>query len=154
MLTDASITQAKLKDDLNISESQISKRIQILKDKGIIRGYFIDFDLMKSEDFINFYFFLDMKDSFDQILSLFYQIPYPIMILVESHSRVCISMKLGAKDFNSFMKGFDLLKSHLNSYFFQLTHNQVKENPQYVFELFNKVSSQWETPIEDYISLL
>lgn len=154
LISDASITQKQLKEIINISEPNISKRVKNLEEKKIIRDYFIDFDLTQSEDFINFYCFIDCNERSKNIFSCFCQIPYFIMIHIESSTKFCFQMRLNAKDLKKFLKGFDLLRPYLKSYFFQFVYDQVKENPQYLFDFFNRMTRKWETPIEDYISLM
>ncbi|MHA1913286.1 MAG: winged helix-turn-helix transcriptional regulator [Promethearchaeota archaeon] len=154
LISNPSISMKELKIVLKLSESQIRKRIKNLTEKGIIRGYFINYDLTQNEDYVYLYCFLESSESVENIISWFSQIPYLIIILFEPPNRICFQLKLNAKDLKRFLQGFDLIRPHLTSYFFQLAHNQVKENPQYIFDLYNPITNKWETPIKDYLRLI
>ena len=64
------------------------------------------------------------------------------------------SMKLEANDFQMFLKGFDLIRSHLNSYFFQFTYIPATRITEHLYVLFNKLTHSWETPIKEYLSII
>ncbi len=154
LLENATITLKQLKNILNLSETQISKRIQRLQEKGIIKGYKSDCTFADSKDLIHFYCFLEITTSNDNILSYFYQLPYQFIINIESSNKLCLSFLLRANDFKNFLKGFDLLRTQFKSSFFQILHKKSKSNYQQIFSLFNKYTNSWEIPIKDYISLI
>ncbi|MHA1883698.1 MAG: winged helix-turn-helix transcriptional regulator [Promethearchaeota archaeon] len=154
LISTPSISMRELNSVLKLSESQIRKRIRRLTENGIIRGYFINYDLTHNEDYVYLYCFLETSKSVESIISWFSQIPYLIMILFESPHKVCFQLKLNAKDLKKFLQGIDLIRPYVNSYLFQLAHNQIKENPQYIFDLYNPITNSWETPIKDYVKLI
>ncbi|MFX1411249.1 MAG: winged-helix domain-containing protein [Promethearchaeota archaeon] len=159
MWEDASITLKELKEvlelsNVQLSEAQISKRIQKLEEKDIIKGYYLDYSLLKSEDFIYFYCFFETGEVINKILSCLFKLPYSFTINIETTNKLCLSIGLSASDFQKFLKGFDLLRPYLHSYFFQFTYSGVKSSAQYLFDLFNRKTSSWETPVKDYISLI
>jgi len=154
LIRDASITLKQLKNILNLSEAQISKRIRRLEVDRVIRGYYFDFDLMETEDFVEFYCFINLKKRNDNILSLFSQIPYSFIIFMESYTKICLHMKLGAADFKKFLKGFDFIRSQLDTYFLQFIYEENKKEPYYLFDLYNQITNNWEIPIKDYISFI
>ncbi|MFX1390097.1 MAG: winged helix-turn-helix transcriptional regulator [Promethearchaeota archaeon] len=154
LIFDSSLTLKELKKNLDLSEAQISKRIKRLEDEQIIRGYYFDFNLMDDENFVEFYCFIDLKKPNDNLISIFYQIPYSFIILIESSTKLCFHMKLSATDFKKFLKGFDFIRTYLDSYFLQFIYDEDKKDPYYIYDLFNQITNDWEIPIEDYISLI
>ncbi len=52
------------------------------------------------------------------------------------------------------MKGFDLIRSHLNSYFFQFTYTPATRITEPLLVLFNKLTNSWETPLKEYLSII
>ncbi len=159
MWEDASITLKKLKkilelSDVQLSEVQISKRIQKLEEKDIIKGYYLDYSLLKSEEFIYFYCFLEIRESINNVLSCFFKLPYQFVINIESTNKLCLSMGLSANAFQKFLRGFDLLRPYIHSYFFQFTYTGKRSSVQSLFDLFNRTNSSWETPIKNYISII
>ena len=152
MLKDAKVTLKQLGGALNLSEAQVSKRVRRLEKKGIIKGYKSVFNPMPSEDLLSFHCFLELEEPVDRVLSSFYQLPYPVDILMESRNRFCIRLRLSASDFNGFLRGFDLLKPHIVSYFFQIVHHLTTARVQQVYNLFKKDTNCWETPAEKYVN--
>ena len=154
MYENASITLKELKNILNLSETQIGKRIHRLEEKEIIKAYYYDYSLIRNKELIYFYCFFEIEEYVNNVLSCLYQLPYDFAILIESSHKFCISLKLDANDYKKFLKGFDLLRPLLKSYFFQFTYSQAKRNVNQLYDLFNKKTNSWETPIKDYISLI
>jgi len=154
MYEDASITLKQLNEILSLSESQIGNRIQKLEEKEIIKGYFTEYSLIKSEKFVYFYCFFEIAENVNNILSCFYQLPFGFMILIESSHKFCVILKLEANDFQMFLKGFDLIRSHLNSYFFQFTYTPATRITEPLYVLFNKLTHSWETPLKEYLSII
>ena len=154
MFENASIKLKELKNFLNLSETQIGKRIQRLEKKEIIKAYYYDYSLIRSKDLIYFDCFFEIGEYVNNVLSCLYQLPYDFAIFIESSHKFCISLKLDAVDFKQFLKGFDLLRPLLKSYFFQFTYNQAKSSGNHLYNLYNKKNNSWETPIKDYLSLI
>lgn len=154
MWQDSSITLKKLKETLNLSEAQISIRIQKLEEKDIIKGYYLDYSLLKTEETVYFYCFLEIEEAVNNVLSCFFKLPYQFVINVESSNKFCISLGLNANDFKKFLKGFDLIRPFINSYFFQFIYTKSKSTAQDLFDLYNGMKRTWETPLNDYISII
>jgi DNA-binding Lrp family transcriptional regulator len=103
MFENASITLKELKNILNLSETQIGKRIQRLEEKEIIKAYYYDYSLIRSKELIYFYCFFEVGKYVNSVLSCLYQLPYDFAILIESSHKFCISLKLDANDFKKFL---------------------------------------------------
>ncbi len=154
MYEDASITLKQLKEILHLSESQISYRIQKLEEKEIIKGYYTEYSLVKSENFVYFYCFFEADEYVNNLISCFYKLPYGFTLYIESFSKFFLSLKLKATDFQKFLKGFDLIRPHVKTYFFQFLYSEPKKTTEYLDDIFNKITRSWETPIKEYISII
>jgi len=154
MWQDASITLKELRDILNLSEAQLSKRIQKLEEKDIIKGYYSDYSLLKTEDFVYFDCFIEIEGFVNQILSCFYKLPFQFVINFESQNKLCLKLGLDASDFKKFLKGFDLIRPYLKSYFFQFFYGDAKSAARELYDLYNPIKKAWETPIKDYLAYI
>jgi DNA-binding Lrp family transcriptional regulator len=153
LFIDASITLKELKNLLDLSEAQISKRIQKLEKKEIIKGYQYQYSLHKKEDLLSVFCFIEISENVNNVLSCFYQLPYDLMLMYESTSKYCISLKMNSQELRNFLKGFDLIRPYLKSYFFQFGYGQSSSEIFRLYDLFNKFTDSWETPFDKYLQL-
>jgi DNA-binding Lrp family transcriptional regulator len=149
MFDDGEITQKKLAEVLSLSEAQVNKRIHRLEDEGIIKGY--KSTVCATENELNLICFFEMEKPQDQILSVFYQLPYPATIAMESRTRFSIQIALNAQDLIGFMKGLDVLRPHLASCFVQTLHDAKMSMDSHPYDLYNEKTNRWETPGTEYL---
>jgi DNA-binding Lrp family transcriptional regulator len=149
MFDDGEITQKKLAKILHLSEAQVNKRIHRLEDEGIIKGY--RSTVCATEDELNIICFIEMEKPYDQLLSVFYQLPYPATIAMESRTRYSIQIALNAKDMRGFLKGLDVLSPHLASCFIQTVHDAKMSMDSHPYDLYNEETNRWETPGSEYL---
>ena len=70
---------------------------------------------------------------------------------MESRTRYAMNMCLSAKDLKGFLKGFDLLRPHLSSYFIQTVHDSRKSMDSHPYDLFDQETNGWKTPGDEYL---
>lgn len=151
MVENAKLTLKQLGERLELSEAQVSKRIRRMENEGIIKGYKSVFNPTPTDDLTSFYCFLELREPLDSVLACFQQLPYTMDFLMESKTKICVRLRLSARDLNMFLKGFDLIKSHLNSYFFQIVQEITSTRIQSIYGLFDKSANQWQTPTEKHV---
>ena len=149
MFDDGEITQKKLAEVLSLSEAQVNKRVHRLEDEGIIKGY--RSTMCSTEEELNLICFVEMDEPQDQVLSVFYQLPYPATITMESRTRFAIQIALNSKDMRGFLKGLDVLRPHLTSCFVQTLHDPKMSMDSHPYDLYNEKTNRWETPGSEYL---
>lgn len=143
---------SQIKKVLNLSKTQISRRIKKLEEKNVIRGFKPVFTPTSKNDLILLYCFMDIDDSFKLITTIFSQIPFSFMFSFESKNKCCIKLDLTSRDIKFLLKGFNLLKRHLRSYFFQYIHDIPYSQLPEVFDLFDKDENTWKIDISSILT--
>lgn len=154
ILVNEALTIKELSKTLALSETQIRNRIQKLEEKSIIKGYYNEHFLPKNHDSICIFCFIEISELINNVLSCFYELPYKLSVSYESKSKYCIQLGLNSKDMRKFLKGFDLIRPYLKSYFFQFGYDFSMSDVTQLFDLFNKKTNTWETPIQEYINFI
>mgnify|MGYP006269546987 CR=1 FL=1 len=152
MISNAKITSKQLGEILSLSEAQVSRRIQRLEREGVIKGYKSVFNPTSTDKLISFYCFFELENLSDKVLSCFYLLPYSFDLLMESRKKFCLRLSLSASDFNGFLRGFQLIKLHLDTYCFQIVQPSAVSRAQEVYNLFSTDEKTWKTPVEEYIT--
>ncbi|MFW9926204.1 MAG: winged helix-turn-helix transcriptional regulator [Candidatus Thorarchaeota archaeon] len=149
LFDDGESTQKKLADVLSLSEAQVNKRIRRLEKKGIIKGY--RSAVCDTEEFLPLFCFFELKTPKSPVLSSIYELPFPATIIMESKTRYAMNMNLSAHDINGFLKGFDILRPYLASYFIQTVHDSHKSMDSHPYDLFDQETNGWKTPGDEYL---
>lgn len=149
MFDDGDITQVKLAKILSLSEAQVNKRIHRLEDERIIKGYRLK--VCSTENELDVICFIELNKPQDQILSVFYQLPFPATITMESRTRFSIQIALNAQNMTGFLRGLDVLRPHLASYFVQTLHDGRMSMDSHPYDLYNEKTNRWETPGSEYL---
>lgn len=149
MFDDGEITQKKLAKVLSLSEARVNKRIRRLEDEGIIKGYKSTVCALESE--LNIICFIELEEPKDKILSVFYQLPFPATITMESRTRFAIQIALDGQNLVGFLRGLDVLRSHLVSCFVQTVHDTKMSMDSHPYDLYNEETNRWETPGSEYL---
>ena len=149
MFDDGDITQKKLAKILSLSDAQVNKRIRRLEDEGIIKGY--RSNVCATENEVSLICFIELEKPQDQIVSVFYQLPFPATITMESRTRFAIQIALNAQDLTGFLKGLDVLRPHLTNCIVQTIHDAKMSMDSHPYDLYNEKTNRWETPGSEYL---
>ncbi|MFX0053821.1 MAG: Lrp/AsnC family transcriptional regulator [Promethearchaeota archaeon] len=144
LINNGESTQRQLAETLSMSETRAVKRLQRLETTGVIKGY--KSTLIPTSNQFSHSLFLEIEEPVERVLSSLYELPFPLLIMMESRNRFCIQFRLNASDFTGFLMGFDLLRPHLSSYFFQTMHNPRRTSSPHPLELYNDEFERWEIP--------
>jgi len=146
IVEDSEATQKRLADVLGLSETLVNKKLHRLEKTGIIKGYRSVFSPLGNHGMI--VLVLELEEPVERVLASFYQLPFQLYIMMESKTRYCIRFSLSSKDHKMFLRGFDLIRPHVVSYFFQTLHSSHPTRPPIPFEMFDEASGKWEFPLE------
>ena len=149
---DAMIPQKDLAKLFSLSETQVTKKIRRMENAGIIKGYSSNFS--PGDVMVDFNLFLEIEEPVARIINNFYTHPYLGSIIMESRTRWGIRMGLPAADIYGFLQGLDLMKPYLKSCAFQVMHEFTRGEKTHPYDLFNKDTHKWETPISDYLEII
>ncbi|MFX1606945.1 MAG: winged helix-turn-helix transcriptional regulator [Promethearchaeota archaeon] len=149
MFDDGDITQKKLAKVLSLSEAQVNKRIHRLEVEGIIKGYKSKVCAIENE--LSIICFIELKEPQDTVLSVFYQLPFPATITMESRTRFAIQIALNTQNMIGFLKGLDVLRPHLASCFVQTVHDAKMSMDSHPYDLYKNDTNRWETPGSEYL---
>lgn len=149
---DAMIPQKDLAKKFSLSETQVTKRIRRMENAGVIKGYSVNFKLGAEKVF--FHLFLEIEEPVARIINNFYTHPYLGTIVIESRTRWAINQGLAAEDVYGFLQGLDLMKPYLKSCVFQVMHKFTRGKKTHPYNLFNKDTRKWETPISEYLAII
>lgn len=149
LFDDGDITQRKLAEVLSLSEAQVNKRIRRLEDEGIIKGYRSVVNTSANE--MSIICFIILEEPQDQLLSVFYQLPFPATITMNSRTRFAIQLSLNSQDMTGFLQGLDVLRPHLDSCFVQTLHDARMSIDSHPYDLYNEKTNRWETPESVYL---
>ena len=149
---DAMVPQKDLAKQFSLSETLVTKKIRRLESAGLIKGYGSNFAAFS--DNVGFNLSLEIEEPVARIMNNFYTHPYLGSIMMESRTRWGIRMGLPASDLHCFLRGLDLMKPYLKSCVFQLTHSYTRGEHTHPYDLFNKDTHKWETPVSDYLEII
>jgi len=149
---DAMVPQKDLAKQFSLSEAQVTKKFRRFENEGVIKGYGSSFHSVRDMVSINLY--LEIEEPVARIINNFYTHPYPGSIIMESRTRWGIRLKLPSKGISGFLQGIDLMKPYLKSCVFQVFHKFTRGETPHPYELFNKTTHKWETPVSDYLQII
>ena len=149
---DAMVPQKDLAKQFSLSETQVTKKIRRLENEGIINGYSSNFS--PGEVMIQINLLLEIEEPVARIINNFYTHPYLGSIIMESRTRWGIRLGLPAEDIYGFLQGVDLMRPYLKTCAFQVIHRFTRGESIHPYDLFNKDTQKWETPISDYLQII
>ncbi|NVM16154.1 MAG: winged helix-turn-helix transcriptional regulator [Candidatus Lokiarchaeota archaeon] len=148
---DGTSTLQQLGNILNLSKTQIRRRIINLKKKNIIKVVKPIFSPIPKDQMLYLYCFIETGKFKEEFINHIFQIPFSFMFIFESDNRFCIRLNISRGDMIFFINGFDLLKKYIESYFIQfIFENPNTRNPE-IYELYDKDRNKWEIDIDQLI---
>jgi DNA-binding Lrp family transcriptional regulator len=145
------ISYTSLEKSLQMSDTSIRRRIQRLEKENVIKGYLLNFQVPYYHDTLFTYIFIELqRDSdFQEVISIFHQLPLQINISIESRKKFILFYHSSAKDLSGFLKGMELLKPYFERFFLQIVPFYYNSR-HHLFEAYNEESNDWNTPEEEY----
>jgi DNA-binding Lrp family transcriptional regulator len=149
LFDDGELTKKKLAQILSLSEAQVKKRLLRFEKEGVIKGYRSPF--RGQEESMNMFCFFEVDSPKNPVLTSIYELPFPATIVLESPTRYAMTMSLCTRDLKGFLKGFDILRPHLISFFIQTMHDSKQSMDSHPYNLFDEETNDWITPGDEYV---
>ncbi|MFX0181811.1 MAG: winged helix-turn-helix transcriptional regulator [Candidatus Hodarchaeota archaeon] len=140
---------------IQLSDTQVRRRLRRLENEGVIKGYLSNFEIMEASKMIFIYIFMEMTNPNDSLTvwSLFNELPFQVNFYYGSKTRLCAFYRTDTESLLKVMEGLDLMKKLFCRFFIQLV--PFYYNPRHhFFTAYNWETNCWETPIDKYIELI
>lgn len=147
---EARTTLRELGGMVNLSETQVKRRLDRLEAAGVIKGY--RWILANIEEPLFVLCFVDIKEDYDSVISCFYELPFPKEIMMESRSKYLVRLRLPGSEIGGLLKGFDFLKSKLNFYTVQITTEFGGPPIWSPFDFYDKETESWKFEPEKHLA--
>ncbi len=134
---------------IDLSETQVKRRITRLEEANIIKGY--RWIIRKIEQPLYIYLYMDIPDDVECILSAFYRLPFPAEITMESRHRYCARIRLYGTEITGLLRGITHMRKYLDSYFVQIVHDITDAPLESPTTYFVKDDLRWEYPTDEAI---
>ena len=152
MKIDGKTSLKQMSEILDLSETQVKRRLDRLKSEGVIKD--IRWVMSNIEEPLFILCYIEIREDHDCVLSCFHKLPFPKEIMMESHRKYLLRLRLPSSEIGGFLKGFDYLKSKLNYYTFQVTNEFGGPVIWSVFDLYHQETNKWEYHVDDHIDKL
>jgi predicted transcriptional regulator len=144
--------QKDLAKEFSLSETQVTKKIRRMHDEGIIKGYSSHFN--PGGELVHFILFIEIEEPVSRIINNFHTHPFLGSLMMESQTRWGIRMALPAADIYGFLQGLELMQPYLKFMAFQVNYRFTSGKDNHPYNLFNKDTHKWETPISEYLDII
>jgi Lrp/AsnC family transcriptional regulator for asnA, asnC and gidA len=152
LVENAEITLKELGEFLELSQTQVHKRVKRLEDIGIITGY--KPYLMLFEDEITVATVFESRDNAKKILKAFNDLPFALNIGMQSSTHYNILTFIPPSEIFHFLVGLDKLRQYADRFFIQFSLIGRSTGYAHLFSTFNEETSNWEMPVQDYLDLI
>ncbi|NHJ49944.1 MAG: winged helix-turn-helix transcriptional regulator [Asgard group archaeon] len=146
------ITQKEIGKKLDLSESQISRRIKSMEQSGIIRGYRSGFNPFTKT--IAILCVIHLANNLKEITGLLNQIPYPKTIAFESLATIALGLVIPAHEIEDFLNGIHLLNAKVDDNWIQIYLQDPIPNIENFFDLFDYESNNWNKLVVEYDNII
>ena len=137
---------------LDLSSTQVHKRVKRLEDTGVIRGvklYFTPF-----QDCAAFGVFFKSRDHAKEILCGFHKLPFEVSFVMESSTHYNIQVMLPSSEVNQFFQHMSIFRRYTEEFFIQVNLKGKGKGYAHLLESFNKEASSWEMPLNDIMTTI
>lgn len=142
------MTLKDFEEQLDLSDSQISRRIRSMEEKGIIKGYRTGFQPFV--DLLTISCFFQLNDNLKEILGYISKIPYPITIIYQDNNSIQIEIKLLVEELKDFLNFISSIKNQIESYFLQFWHSEPIFDHQDLYDYFDEKTNNWLKLTKEY----
>jgi DNA-binding Lrp family transcriptional regulator len=147
MVENADPTLKEISKVLDISLTQVHKRVKKLEDTGVIKGIKPLFTPYK--DSVSISCFFKSREYARKILCGFYNLPFEINFAMESSSKYDVQVSLPQSEVNAFLRHIDIFRKHSEEFFIQISVKWTKKGYTHLLEAYNKETESWEISIND-----
>ncbi|NHK32096.1 MAG: hypothetical protein FK730_12135 [Asgard group archaeon] len=148
------ITLKNLEENLELSKTQIGRRIKKMEEKGIIRGYRTGF--FPFANFMPLYILMDENKNTKQLFYHLSKIPYPLTIAIDNKGKIGVVIEFPRNEISDFLEAFYFLKPLIKSFSMQFWSGYPDVNVADNFDFFEektntftKISKEHERTIRE-----
>jgi len=140
-------TLKEICEGLNLSLTQVHKRVKRLEKEGVIKGTTPLFTPCQKTTSISCFF--RSKESAQKILCGFHRLPFEVHYAIESSSKYNVLVIVPDTEINDFLRNIEIFRKHCEDFFIQVLVNKMSKGYAHLLEFFNEATESWEIPIKD-----
>ena len=137
---------------LDISPTQVHKRVKRLEDTGVIRGVKLHFTPFK--DCIAIGCFFKSRNHAKKILCGFHKLPFEISFIMESSTHYNVQVMLPSSEMSQFLQQMDIFRRYTEEFFIQVSLKGKGKGYAHLLKSFNKEARSWEMPLSDTMKII
>ncbi|TFF92880.1 winged helix-turn-helix transcriptional regulator, partial [Candidatus Thorarchaeota archaeon] len=152
LIAEPDIILKELAKRLDLSESQVNKRIKRLEREGIIKEYRPIIDLF--DDIMHITLILEMQRNAGAVIHALNRLPFRIGFAIDPPHRWSVKVGLAAQDTLRLFEGLDRIRDSIVDYMFQIEIPVRKTEHEDFCERFNPRTGSWDLPMTEYINII
>ncbi|MFX1482701.1 MAG: winged helix-turn-helix transcriptional regulator [Promethearchaeota archaeon] len=147
MVENAEATQTEISQVLDLSITQVHKRIKRLEETGVIRGVKLYCSLFEESMTISCFF--KSREHAKKILCGFHRLPFEITFVKESSTDYEVVLVIPSSEINQFLQHMNIFRKYTEEFFIQTSLKGKSKGYAHLLRSFNKQASSWEMPLSD-----
>ncbi len=146
------MTLRDLSGTVDLSESQVNKRVKRLEREGIIKEYRPIIDLF--EDIMHVTLIIEMHNDAGSLIHALNRLPFRSGFAVDPPDRWSVKIELSAEDTLHLLEGLDGIRDLIDDYMFQIEIPVKKTEHENFCDRFNPDTKTWDLPVMEYVSII
>lgn len=132
---------------LDLSPTQVHKRVKKLEDTGVIRGVKLYCTPFQDATMIGCFF--KSREHAKKILCGFHKLPFEISFVMESSTHYWVQVILPSSEINQFLQQMSIFRRYTEEFFIQVSLKGKSKGYAHLLKSFNQEASSWEMPLSD-----
>jgi len=145
-------TLRDISKELDLSITQIHKRIKRLEKEGVLKGTKPVF--LPYQKYTAISCFFKSKQHAEKILCGFHKLPFEIHYTIESSSHYNIQVLVPETEMNAFLRNIEIFRRHSEEFFIQVIVKSTGKGYAHLLEFYNENTESWEIPITDIMKTI
>ncbi|MFW9870936.1 MAG: winged helix-turn-helix transcriptional regulator [Candidatus Thorarchaeota archaeon] len=149
--THGHISPKEISKLVGLSDTQVRFRIRRLMEERVLRGSL--WLIPPTPNSMTIYTFVELDPPNEAALNCFRFLPFRREIFIDKPNKFCVRITMNSSDLVGYLKAFESLRNHFDSYFFQTIVNPIliPGGMHGFYHLHNESTGRWEMPVEEYI---
>ena len=144
MVENPGSTLKEVGKQLDLSLTQIHKRVRRLEDTGIVRGVKPAFSPYEETIMISCFF--KSREHAKKILCGFHKLPFAINIAMENDVKYNVGVSIPPSETNQFLQRIGILRKYAEEFFIQIVLKGKSKGYTHLLTAYNRNTQSWETP--------
>ncbi len=137
---------------LDLSLTQVHKRVKRLEKEGVIKGTTPMFSPCDKVTSISCFF--KSRENAQKILCAFHKLPFEIHYTMESSSKYNVVALIPDTEMNDFLNSIEIFRRHSEEFFIQVIIKSTSKGYAHLLEFFNEETRSWEMPINEIMQAI